>query len=913
MSDGFRSGGGPLLGRGEECAALEDLLRGARGGESRVLVLRGEAGVGKSALLEHVVTTAAEFRVVTATGVQAEMELPFAALHQLCMPLLHLLDALPEPQHDALGTAFGMRSGPAPDQFLIGLAVLNLLAQAADEGPLLCVVDDAQWLDRASSHVLAFVARRLLAERVVCLFAVRDSGAAEVLPGLPTLEVGGLPDGAARMLVRRVVPGPLDERVRDRILFEARGNPLALLELPRTASLGGYPAAPTGQSLAGRLEDGFQRRLGGLPADARTVLLLAAAEPLGDPALLWRAAATLDVAGTVVDDADELVDFGERVRFRHPLVRSAVYSGATVRERRQAHRALAEATDAATDPDRRAWHRAHGATRPDEDIAAELERSAERALARGGLVAAAAFLERAVGLTPDAHRRAERAFEAARAKYLSGAPEAALSLVATAEAGAVDELRAGQAETLRIEIAMSAGETTVAPALLLDAARRLAPLDAAVSRDIYLQAVATANVVLPDWGEIRRIAEAALAQAPPAPDDPRITDLCLDASVFYTRGMAEAAPLWRRVIAAGLDETVDRAARLRFLWAVNFAALLLWDDDACHELAELCLRLVRASGAHAMLPAGLTNALMQALFEGDLAEAAALDEEARAYAAAAGNRTTVGVPTQLRGDLGLAVWRGDRNESEHLADTIEKDATARGVIRTVEVCRWARSVLYNSLGEYEKALDAVPRGALPDAGGVPWAPLELIEAAVRTGDRDLAAEWLARLSRAAQASGAEWGLGLESRCRALLSEGEEADRLYREAIERLGRTRMRPDLARAHLLYGEWLRRERRRVDAREQLRTAFEMFTEIGMRAFADRAERELLATGETARKRTVETTDELTPQEAQVARLVRTGLTNKEIAARLYVSPRTVEYHLRKVFTKLGVTSRHQLEGLG
>ncbi|MGI5171559.1 helix-turn-helix transcriptional regulator [Spirillospora sp. CA-253888] len=901
-----------LVGRETECGALDRLLAEVRGGESRVLVLRGEAGVGKSALLDHLVARSSDCRVVTATGVQAEMELPFAAVHQLCVPMLDLLDSLPGPQRDALGTAFGMRAGPAPDQFLISLAVLNLLAQAADERPLVCVIDDAQWLDRASAQVLAFVARRLVAESVACVFAVRDSAEADAFAGLPVLEVGGLRDAAARALVGQVVLGPLDGEVRDRILFEARGNPLALLELPRAASAGGYVAAAAGQSLSGRLEDGFQRRLNALPADSRMMLLLAAAEPLGDPALLWRAADVLGIDATAADEADELIDFTDRVRFRHPLVRSAVYGAALPRERRRAHRALAEATDAATDPDRRAWHRAHGAAHPDEDIATELERSAGRAQARGGQAAAAAFLERAVGLTPDARRRAERALDAARAKYLAGAPETALALVTAAESGPPDELRRAKAESLRIEVALTANLSMGGPALLLDAARRLAPLDARLSRDTYLHAIAVASVVLPERDAITEIVEAA-RQAPPAPEPPRLTDLALDAfAPLYAQGTSVAAPALRRFIAAALNEETDPVERLRYLWAVNFAAMALWDDDACHEAADYYLRLVRGSGALAMLPIGLTNSVMLHLFQGDLVQAEALDEEARAHAAATGARTTTGGSLQLRGDLGLAAWRGRREETEHLAETIMKEAAAHGEVRTIEMCQWARSVLCNGLGQYEKAMEVVPRAAVPDGGAVHWAPLELIEAAVRTGHRDLAAQALERLARAARAGGADWGLGLEARCRALLCEGEEADRLYREAVERLGRTRMRPDLARAHLLYGEWLRRERRRLEARENLRTAFEMFTEIGMEAFADRAARELQATGETARKRNVETAKELTPQEAQIARLARTGLTNKEIATRLYVSPRTVEYHLRKVFAKLGVTSRHQLEEL-
>ncbi|ROO86646.1 regulatory LuxR family protein [Actinocorallia herbida] len=905
-----------LLGREAECVKLDRLLADVRSGESRVLVLRGEAGVGKSALLDRLVSRASDCRVVTAAGVQSEMELPFAAVHQLCLPMLDLLDTLPEPQHDALGTAFGMRSGPAPDQFLISLAVLNLLAQAADERPLVCVIDDAQWLDRASAQVLMFVARRLMAERVACVFAVRESGETHALPGLPVLEIGGLRDADARTLVRRVVPGPLDEEVRDRIVFESRGNPLALLELPRSASAGGFLAAPTGQSLSGRLEDGFQRRLSGLSADTRMMLLLAAAEPLGDPALLWRAADVLGADTSAVDAADELVDFGDRVRFRHPLVRSAVYNAAAPRERREVHRALAEATDAATDPDRRAWHRAQSAAHPDEDIAAELEHSAGRAMGRGGLVAAAAFLERAVGLTPDPRARADRALDAARAKLLAGAPEPALALLAAAEAGPPDELRRLKAESLRAEISLTSNRGASAPAILLKAAEQLEPLDTELSRDTYLQALSVAMSVLPTWEGIIEVAAATRA-APPVTGAPRVTDLILDGlSLLYTKDALTAAPALRRAVTVVLGEETDPAEQLRWLWFINFFAMAVWDDETCRDLADSSLRLVRDSGAFALLPLVLSLSTMMYIFEGDLAEAETLNEEAKAHAVAADVWTTSGTMVQTGGDVGLAAFRGEVTATEQLAEAIAKESAVRGEGRTLEICQWVRSVLYNGLGQYDKALEAVLLSTVdhtaPSGVGVHWAPLELIEAAVRTGRLELAEQALERFSWSTQAGGVDWGLGLEARCRALISEGDEADRLYREAIERLGRTRMRPDLARAHLLYGEWLRRERRRVEAREQLRTAFDLFTEIGMKAFAERTERELLATGETARKRNVETTEELTPQEAQIARLARTGLTNKEIAERLYVSPRTVEYHLRKVFAKFGVTSRHQLVDL-
>ncbi|WP_240809867.1 AAA family ATPase [Actinomadura sp. WMMA1423] len=920
------------MGRDAECERLDRLLADVRGGESRVLVLRGEAGIGKTALLDHLTTASSGCRVLAAAGVQSEMELPFAAVHQLCMPLLDRLASLPEPQRDALASALGMRTGPAPDQVLVGLAVLGLLAHAAEERPLLCVVDDAQWLDRASAQVFAFVSGRLLAEGVACVFAARDTD--DVLPGLPGMDLGGLPDADARALLGRALRGPLDEQVRDRILAESRGNPLALVKLAGAASAGGYAASTTGRSLPDRIEDAFQRRLESLPADARMLLLLAAADPLGDPALLRRAAAVLGVDASAIDTPEDapvadapvagrsvsddpaaggLIDVGGRVRFRHPLVRSAVYASAMPSERRRAHRALAEATDAATDPDRRAWHRAHGAFHPEEDIAAELARSAGRAQARGGLAAAAAFLERAAELTPDPGRRAVRALDAAQAKHLAGEPEPALALLAAADAGPPDEVLRARAESLRAAIAVAGAGDPSAPRALLAAAERLEPFDLELSRDTYLEALLAAIGVLPDWGGI--IDVAALArEAPPAPDPPRAADLVLDALTrFYLRDTVTAEPAMRRAMAAATDEGASPNERLRWLWVVNLFAMALWDEDACRELNERHLRLARESGALVLLPLVLGMSALLLLFEGDLVEAEVLTEEAKASAGAADHWTATGAMAG-GGDLGLAAWRGDEAETERLAGAIARRGEARGERRAVEIAHWARSVLHNGLGQYEKALQAALRAGVhhqaPGGCGVIWAPLELIEAAARTGRLDLASGALDRLSLSTRAGGAEWGLALEARCRALLSEGEEADRLYREAIDRLGRTRMRVDLARAHLLYGEWLRRERRRVEARENLRAAFDLFSGVGMRAFADRAARELQATGETAaRGRDAEPAGRLTPQEAQVARLARAGLTNKEIAARLYVSPRTVEHHLHKVFTKLGVASRHQL----
>ena len=447
-----------LLDRLPERAALSGLLEAARAGRSGVLVMRGEPGVGKTALLEYAIESAAGLRVARVAGVESEMELAFAALQQLYAPMLDRLEGLPDPQRAALGVAFGLTIGAAPDRFLVGLAALSLLSEVAEQQPLLCVIDDAQWLDRASAQTLAFVARRLLAEPIALVFATREEG--EEFRGLPELLVGGLGAGDARELLGSVLRGPLDERVRDRIVAETRGNPLALLELPR-----GVPGVPGVPGLPGRIEDSFRGRLEVLPAATQRLMLVAAAEPAGDPAVVWRAAERLGIGAEAVAPAADagLLTIGERVTFRHPLVRSAVYRAASPPDRRAAHQALAGATDPQADPDRRAWHRAQATLGPDEDVAAELERSAGRAQARGGLAAAAAFLERSAALTLDPARRAERALAAAEATYQAGAFEAALGLLATVEAGPPDQLRRARTDLLRGQIAVASSRGSDAP------------------------------------------------------------------------------------------------------------------------------------------------------------------------------------------------------------------------------------------------------------------------------------------------------------------------------------------------------------------------------------------------------------------------------------------------------------------
>ncbi len=834
------------------------------------------------------------------------MELPFAALHQLCAPLLDGLERLPPPQRNALDTAFGLHSGARPDRFLVGLAVLSLLSDAAEVQPLICLVDDAQWLDRSSAQVLSFVARRLQAESILLLFAERDQDELDELAGLPELRPQGLPEADARELLASANIGPLDERIRDRIIAEARGNPLALLELPRelsAASLAGGFALP----LPSRIEASFRRQVEQLPTETQRLMLAAAAEPIGDPELLRRAAAELGIPmeAAAPAEADDLMVVGTRVNFRHPLLRSAIYRAATPEERRDAHGALAAATDPEVDPDRRAWHRAQAALAPDEDIAAELELSGSRAQACGGLAAEAALLERAAALTPEPGRRARRALDAARAKRLAGLPEAASALLTTAATEPLDELGGALVQRLRGQIALDLSRGGEAAPLLLDAARRLEPLDPALARETHLEALWAASVAGRLGGGVLEAAAAARA-APPAPDPPRVTDLLVDGlAVRFTEGYAASAPILKQALSTFRDEAGRDERDMLRSWMAARVAVELFDDETWDLLATRHVQIARETGTLSVLPATLNYLTGLRIAEGKLAAAAALLDEADAIAAATGNAPTVVAR------LALAACRGDEAQASILIEALEREAPARGDGAVLTAGEASRALLQNSLGHYEKALAAAQQASAQDELGASSLSLpELVEAAVRSGRPQVAADALERLSERTRAAGTEFALGLEARSRALLSEGATAEGLYREAIERLGRTRMRVEVARAHLLYGEWLRRENRRVDAREQLRSAHEMFSRMGADGFAERAARELLATGEKARKRRPDTRGDLTAQEAQIAQLAREGYSNPEIGAQLFISPRTVEYHLHKVFTKLAITSRTQLD---
>ncbi|WP_433167077.1 helix-turn-helix transcriptional regulator [Kribbella sp. CA-247076] len=905
-----------LRGRSTEVARLERLLGDVRAGQGQALLVRGEAGIGKSALLNHLIGRADGCRVARAAGVESEMELPFAGLHQLCGPMLDLAGRLSPVQREALEVALGQRAGGPPDRFLVGAATLTLLTEASVARPLLCVVDDGQWLDQASAQALTFAGRRLFADRVGVVFGLRDPVTLPQWQGLPELVVGGLADDAAKSLLDAVIPGRIDAHVEARIVAETRGNPLALMELPRgltAAELAGGFARPDVRPLASQLEQNFARRVRALSPQTQCLLLTAAAEPIGDVPLLLRALAILDVPLSAAEAAEAagLIEFGAKVRFRHPLVRSATYRAATAADRRTVHRALAEATDPAVDPDRRAWHRAHGAAGPSEDIAEELVRSAERAQGRGGVAAGAAFLQQATELTPAADQRAIRALAAARATLEAGDFATALRLLLTAGEGPPDALKEAHIDLVQAQVALFSGRTAEAASLLVAAAHRFEPLDADLARDTYLNAMSAALLAGRLAGDTGLVEVSRAARTLPRPDLGRKRDLVLEGSVaFYTDGFPAAVTRAVDAIRAfvhtqGPPDPED----VRWLGHAGVLTVHLWDSENWDVLTRRNLQIARDLGQLTELPWVLHHRVYLSLFAGEITAAEALSAESRTIMDA------TGAAMAPYGEICVAAWRGRSEDTSALITSCAEDSEARGEGLGVTLANFANAVLLNSLTRYGEAL-APARAATaypPELGIASWALPELVEAAARSDRPDLAADALDRLSVIAQASGTDWALGALARSKALtVTDPSAAETAYQEAVRRLGRTGLRMELARAHLLYGEWLRQKGRRQDARRQLRTAYELFTTFGADAFADRAAHELAATGEAMEQRTATARDILTGQEAHIAELARTGLTNVEIGAQLFLSRHTVDWHLRKIFTKLGITSRRQLQAV-
>jgi len=895
-----------FVNRETELEAVEGLLAAARGGSSAVLVLRGGPGVGKTMLLEHAIGRASGLRVGRVGGVDSEFDLPYAALHQLLAPFLEEIEALPGPQRDSLASTLGLIEVERSDRFLTALGVLTLLSNAAQDTGLLCAVDDAEWLDEASAQVLSFVARRLVSEGIAMLFTFGAAHPTSVaLVPFRELNFEGLSQVASRELLDRKVEGTLDSGVRDRLVIEAEGNPLALIELAQLLTaeqLAGLAPLPKALPLGDRLEQGLMRNVRGLSSDARSILVLVATERSGDPGLLRRAADGLGLSQTAIDDAESVLRLGAQITFRHGFVRSAVYALASETTRRDAHLALAEAMDPDADEDRIAWHRAAASVDADETVAADLEASARKARDRGGQVAAAAVLELAAELTPDPSRRAARLLVAADADLAAGALSKADTLLSQLTPKLLDDEQRAEAQRLRGTLALARGDKGSSSTLLIEAARVLAPFDLRKARDTCLDALATAMFagrLASDRG-MREAVECARSM--PEPTQTTAADVLLDAfATLVDEGSAAAAPVLRRGV--GL---AGESGDLRAIGPAFQAAFELWDDEALHTLAQRRVDLARGSGAFVALPNALNQLGAYEVLVGRFDAAEACFEEADEISAATGYAGILG-KTGV-GPLILAAWRGEDARTRALAEVCSRDGTARGFGTFVGFAQSALGVLELGLGRYHEAMIAVQDAGLDQILVTRTLP-DLVEAAVRCGEEQLATQAAGELAESTTASGTDWALGVLARSQALLVAGREAEGLYREAIGRLQRSRARTQLARARLVYGEWLRRERRRRDAREELRAASQLFESMGALAFADRAQSELAATGERVHRRTPETLELLTPQERRIATLVSEGAPNAEVAAQLFISSRTVEYHLAKIFRKLRISSRSEL----
>jgi DNA-binding CsgD family transcriptional regulator len=899
-----------LIGRRNEIAELERVLVQAQRGQGESLVVLGEAGIGKTSLIDEVIITAMDTRILRSTGNELEMELPFASLQRLCSSVLDKLPDLPEPQSRALNVAFGLTVGDPPDRLVVGLALVNLLNQLATSQTVVCVLDDAQWIDQASAHAITFAARRASGMSVFFLFGARVL--TKELHGIPTMLINGLGEVDARELVNSALLHRMDEHVLERLVGEAHGNPLALLELPRNfspAQMGGGFGLPVSVPLRGRIEESFRRRLRRLPPPSRLLLLVAAAEPTGDSALIWRAAELLDIPESAADQpkTEHLLDLSSGIMFRHPLVRSAVYSAASAVDRRRVHRALADTTDPVVDPDRRVWHRAQSAARPDENIAQELEVSAERAQSRGGFAAAAAFMERSTELTPNMKVKAERALRAADAKRVAGDLDAALGLASIAQRGPLDSHQRARLDVLRAQILFASHRGREAPPLLLQAAYRLEPLDPSGARETYLTALTAALFAgrFSSGASAEDVARAA--HTSPKPNGPvKASDLLLEGlALLITDGPVTGTPALRRALESFRNDGVSGEVQLRWSWLAGRAAGHIWDYENWDYLTARHAEVAHEMGALSMLPLTLSTRAGLKLFAGEIETANSLMEQVKSFADVIDTQT---VPYAA---LTVAAFRGDEPKVHSLFIETQRDVVERGEGVGLTLAQWASAVLYNGLAKYDRALTSAAEvfEQPNEFWFLPWAAVELIEAASRTGNGVQATTALARLAAGTSASGTDWARSIEARCRALLTDGNAAEPLYREAIDQVSNTPMRWDLARARLVYGEWLRRERRMKEAREQLRAAEELFLDFGANAFAERARVERLATGEHARKRSPATRFELTPQESQISRMVAEGSSNREIASKLFISSSTVEYHLHKVFRKFGVRSRAQL----
>ena len=878
------------------------------------IVLSGEAGIGKTALLEHIVAMAHDFRVARAVGIESEMQLGFAGLHQLVVPLLPQLDQLPAPQQNALGSAFGLISGPPPERFQVGLATLTLLAKAAAAKPLLCVIDDAHWLDVESAEILAFVARRLYADRVAMLFGMREgTGRDAAFAGIPELRVPALDSKDAQLLLGNVMAGRIGDELSRRLINETAGNPLAILELGPTINQsgpGGGALLDEPPPVGSRLQQHFLAMVHALPVETQTFLQLASVDSSTDPVVLWHAAKLLGVDrdAAAAAESERLIVVAPRVSFRHPLIRSAIYHGTPPAERRTMHAALADAIDPKVDPDRHAEHRALAAVQPDEEIALELLRAAERGKEKGAYDAWARYAYKAAELTPDRGARAIRFVDAAQALLSAGRADQAKAALNEALPALDDPLQRAIAESIDGAIRLSLSEGSDTTRILMDAATALSPLDVGRARDALLGALTAAILVEAMPAVFEEIARLATVIPPTDESSPSIDDLLLDGSASLIAGnYAVGAPLLRRALQGLVRSAPDPQSMLRAFTLAAIDAYVLMDVAAIDSLTDAWIKVSRQRGALSSLQAALAFRSGAELYAGRLNEGEALIKQALDLSHAMGNPGFLGA---IWWEGTLLAWRG--NEADARAWVAAQVALGAGRIGTrgMNLARFSLIQLELGLGRYEAALDIAlaARKADPTFNGARMLPY-LVEAAVRVGNRGIAEAAVVKLGELAAASGAPLGLGFLARSRALLADDASAESLYEEAIAHLTLPGTGTELARSYLLYGEWLRRQGRRRDARDQLRTAYEMFTNMGMAAFAERARVELLATGERARRRQVETQSQLSPQESQIARLAAQGVRNQVIASQLFISDRTVEYHLAKVFRKVGVTSRTQL----
>jgi DNA-binding CsgD family transcriptional regulator len=898
-----------LLDRQAERAVIDQVLDAVRGGFSGTLVLRGGPGVGKTTLLRYAVQAAPDMRASSIAGVESEISMDFGGLHQLLLPFLPLLDELPPPQRSALRVAFGQEAGPPPERFLVGLAALTLLSRAAQDHPLLCVVDDAHWLDPESIQVLAFVARRLYADRVGLIATSNELVPSPTAEGLPTITVDGLPDAEARELLNSVTGGTLNEQAVDHILAETLNNPLALVELGTAYTddeISGRAALPEPLPLGQRLREHFLRLVRTLTPGAQEFTLLAAADPGGARDPLWRAAARagIDPEAAAADTAwAGVLEFpGNAVRFRYPLLRSAVYHGAAAADRRSAHRVLGETGD----PELRPWHLAAAAVLPDEELAAGLQRTAERAAARGGYAARAALLRRSADLTPDDGHRAEREVALAEATLMAGDPVEAQAVLRVAEPRLTNAGARGQAQGLAGAIRFAQGDAAAAARILASAAQAFTH-DDRLARDTMLGALEAAiwsgPVLTREIARLARAFPAVSAAAPP------VSDLLLEGySARFTLGYQACVQPLRAAVTALLADDLDPAVGLRWFALGAAAAGSLWDDKATFDLSDRWVTTARAAGAFTTLPVALafhavSDAMIGQFREADTRWATMLEVLTVTHGPA-----VLGVHSRSNGVV--LAYRGNLTEARATGLAQVRESTERGQGGPADIGRYIAAMADLFAGDYAAAMS----GALTvfendPAYTVEGTLPELIEAAFRAGERAVAATAWETLSQRAVAAGTPWGLGLRARCAALLAEGADAEDWHREAISQLGQCLMAVDLARAHLLFGQWLRRAKRPRAARAELRTAHDMFTRMGAERFAELAAAELRAVGEHAQAQAPGTAIVLTPQESRIADLTAAGASNSEIAAQLFISPSTVDYHLGKVFRKLNVTSRTQL----